>query len=966
MQLQPKFSLHFKNLSSCATKPISHCHALFARPFRGSFPCGGGATLFLLWFFAQHLHAQVNCPNPYFEVTRSVPTAPWNYQSSSSAPGAFQAFYTVRLRTSAASFPSSMTFERLNFSAKLTLNQFTSRINVPLTQQFSQGNYLQYLDLSPNAVANGEVTWTVGNPANLFCPPPEPGVTLNFGPLGNSIKLFTIVVDAAPGDKILMEALSGNVTACSPCGWEGEPLSVYTPNGALTMMPAPSACSPSRTLSFQPYTSPGLPGHRVSVLLQGQDVNWGSVLNKVDAVVHIAPNMLGFSDLDFIYENAPNTTGVSFFKKRKNADGSFDIYFVLNNFTCGLNAPPGTPQPLFYLVVGGQYNASQGGMLACSAAFGRASFTASSTCALAGTASTVSVPGYPACDNNLKVVASHTTASGCAPSLLFTVSHNNGAPLNLSYLKLSFGLYSEGNELSVGALSSTLPNPGNGTLTYIDGHTARYDYVSSTPVPLANGAQVSFPLDLTAACLKYYVLFAEATLVGGSTCSFGTEGTLPAPGSWPLCDPEVRVRVRKPDGLLLAPQYRVTVEALNSSYEMESFDDCLTENAFCPDLSHTPLQAKVEMLPSALNQHCACGVTTYDLVLISRHVLGLQMLLNHNAIAGDANKSASITAQDIVEVRKCILGIQTDFGPNDEPSWWYINDSYQFIPGNEFQNYGYRTQNKAPIVVGQPNVLNFAAVKVGDVNNSCFCAAQRPGEAGGGTPYLRVDAQQVRREGNMVSVPVWADAPTDLVALQAGLRFDPSVLALREVLPNPALLMWESVNFGRTRAAEGELRFAWAQPDGEALLPAQGLLFTLRFELAAGAELPRGPLCWASDNILEGYAYPEDGTEAPVRLRWEGAAAAERAEAAGAGPALALAPNPFAGTLRAFLYLEKAGEATLRLSDSRGARCFEQALQLGAGDNALEIPAEATAQPGLYFLQVETGGKTLQRRALRL
>ncbi|MDW8231136.1 MAG: hypothetical protein RMJ33_14985, partial [Saprospiraceae bacterium] len=52
------------------------------------------------------------------------------------------------------------------------------------------------------------------------------------------------------------------------------------------------------------------------------------------------------------------------------------------------------------------------------------------------------------------------------------------------------------------------------------------------------------------------------------------------------------------------------------------------------------------------------GVSTFDLVLINKHILGLEPLNSpYKMIAADANNSRSITTFDIVELRKLILGI---------------------------------------------------------------------------------------------------------------------------------------------------------------------------------------------------------------------------------------------------------------------------------------------------------------------
>jgi hypothetical protein len=71
------------------------------------------------------------------------------------------------------------------------------------------------------------------------------------------------------------------------------------------------------------------------------------------------------------------------------------------------------------------------------------------------------------------------------------------------------------------------------------------------------------------------------------------------------------------------------------------------------------------------------GVSTFDLVLINKHILGLEPLNTpYKMIAADANNSRSITTFDIVELRKLILGIYTEL-PNNT-SWRFVDRAYQF------------------------------------------------------------------------------------------------------------------------------------------------------------------------------------------------------------------------------------------------------------------------------------------------
>lgn len=111
------------------------------------------------------------------------------------------------------------------------------------------------------------------------------------------------------------------------------------------------------------------------------------------------------------------------------------------------------------------------------------------------------------------------------------------------------------------------------------------------------------------------------------------------------------------------------------------------------------------------------GVSTFDLVLISKHILGIEPLNSPwKMIAADANKSNSVTTFDIVESRKLILGIFSAY-PNNT-SWRFFPASASFpVPANPFAN-------MPPEFISIQNLQadytggNFKGVKTGDTNNT--------------------------------------------------------------------------------------------------------------------------------------------------------------------------------------------------------------------------------------------------------
>ena len=110
------------------------------------------------------------------------------------------------------------------------------------------------------------------------------------------------------------------------------------------------------------------------------------------------------------------------------------------------------------------------------------------------------------------------------------------------------------------------------------------------------------------------------------------------------------------------------------------------------------------------------GVTTFDLVLITKHILGtVQFDSPYKIIAADVNRSGSVTTFDLVALRKMILFIDADF-PNNT-SWRFVGRNFQFSnPANPFAD------NFPEVVsindLAQSIQANFIAIKVGDVNGS--------------------------------------------------------------------------------------------------------------------------------------------------------------------------------------------------------------------------------------------------------
>jgi hypothetical protein len=115
--------------------------------------------------------------------------------------------------------------------------------------------------------------------------------------------------------------------------------------------------------------------------------------------------------------------------------------------------------------------------------------------------------------------------------------------------------------------------------------------------------------------------------------------------------------------------------------------------------------------------HPLNGVSTYDLVLISKHILGLSKLSAAQLIAADANRDGKVTTYDIVLLRQLILGIIPELPGG--VSWRFWPYDYEFPdPDNPFAP-PFPERIEVPRSA-DPAINNFwfFGVKIGDVNFS--------------------------------------------------------------------------------------------------------------------------------------------------------------------------------------------------------------------------------------------------------
>ena len=752
-------------------------------------------------------------------------------------------------------------------------------------------------------------------------------------------------------------------------------------NSTLISFPAPAVSNNQLKLKFEYAYDIGLSCPTVRVFLDSPLMSLGVAnFGKVDGVIHIIPEMLSSYAIDLIVKSYQVGPPLNHKEVRKNADGSFDVYFSFEDYPDMNNPnslPLTNPQPIVQIVVNGLYNISQGGLLHASLVSGRWTLGPLSsnpvTYQLNSVPADIHIPGHELCDPRIKITGeAYKTVQDCSSGIRYVFTHNESQAIELSRLAFQFTITTGAmDDVVPGAITSTVPFAQSDghfeTLTNGSNTGYFYIYEHNGPIFLESGMFVDIPFEVKKGCATFYVSMGEAIPVNGANGTCALDVSL---GS-PLCDPKVFGKIMFENGKK-ARDYRVRLETIPvGNYELEENTFCQEKYSFCPDPTQGPFRIRVLKQPNA---PILCGVTTYDCVLISREILGIppstldspyKMIAANADLMLTSSGTQGVTTTDVTSIRKCILGVYpNDFGPFSAPSWWYIRESLN-LDLNPLLNSNYETANTVDVPTNGPNNYgNFFAVKVGDVNLSCadYCRPGKPDKAieKKPKPYLSIEFDNFKQVGNTLFIPIMADAPFSLIAAQAGFRFDPQMIQLKNVIPNLELPIGEA-HFGRAEQADGALRFAWDSYDGYTTLPKKGLLFTLEFELNPGQILSEEPLLWISDNVLESLVYSENGTVYPVRLNLN-AKTAKQISALG----LVVSPNPFQDNITAIIYAENPCKAVLRLTDNKGFTLQTQEVMLKEGDNAIELQANHATQPGVYFLSLEAAGNIIQRRVVKL
>lgn len=347
-----------------------------------------------------------------------------------------------------------------------------------------------------------------------------------------------------------------------------------------------------------------------------------------------------------------------------------------------------------------------------------------------------------------------------------------------------------------------------------------------------------------------------------------------------------------------------------------------------------------------LDNNILNGVSTYDLVLISKHILQFELLSSpYKIIAADVNNSGSVSTLDLVDLRKVILFIDDEFTNNT--SWRFVDASFVFPdPTDPFAT-------SFPEVftingLSEDEIADFVGIKVGDVNcsastNDLISSEDR--NADGDLVFALKD--QSLKAGETYRLDFEAQDFEKVEGFQFTISFDQNAIDFNEV-SNGDLSNLSNANFGLHKVNEGIITASWNANREAQSLDNGKTLFSFSFTALKDGQL--SDLISLNSRFTKAEAYNQNGLlNLSLQFVDENGTIA-----AGQFELYQNQPNPFKNETVIGFNLPESGKAVFKVFDISGRLIKMIEGDYYAGYNEISISRSELQGSGVLYYQLES------------
>lgn len=375
--------------------------------------------------------------------------------------------------------------------------------------------------------------------------------------------------------------------------------------------------------------------------------------------------------------------------------------------------------------------------------------------------------------------------------------------------------------------------------------------------------------------------------------------------------------------------------------------DQMTDNSGAYAFYNLNKNEEYGVIPTRNDDHLN-GVSTADLVAIQRHLLGRTELASpYKVMAADVNNTKSVTAGDIAELRKLILGIYSELP--DNTSWRFVDASQTFAdPYDPWIDPIYESINYHVLDTNQM-AANFIGIKVGDVTGDV--------NAGGLTNNGTRSNQTVRLYHVDESIAANTHASIDIHASETmsvegmQLTFELSGFHVESIESEVINISSSNYYFN---ADLGVVTFSW---NADELKEIQKDDVLLSIHGIGQLNVNASEMIHVSSSITKAEAYLENLEVANLELN-----ARNNMEQ---GMALYQnIPNPFTSVTRIPFELSADAGAELTVFDVTGKILHVAHLEGKAGYNEYALNLSQLTNSGVLYYQLESNQEVATKRML--
>lgn len=336
------------------------------------------------------------------------------------------------------------------------------------------------------------------------------------------------------------------------------------------------------------------------------------------------------------------------------------------------------------------------------------------------------------------------------------------------------------------------------------------------------------------------------------------------------------------------------------------------------------------------NMNWAEGLSTQDIVMLQRHILGIEEFTNpYQWIAGDVDRNGRLTAADITWIRKLVLGKITEVPGNE--SWRFIDEKYHFTnllnPLVEL----FAEQNTLNGFWQDTNI-NYRSIKVGDVSamNGLM-----------GSDYSqRMQKMKLKifdrafEPSDVMQVDLRLDKKINLEGLQLQLNIDQQLVELFKVEIIHGLCGSRNLSDEEYEYVNGQLKISWLSEKDCLEWEEDESLIRLTF-----GGLRKGKLSQVISlgGQIESELIPHGNIPVPVMLEFH-----QDLRMPLVIDSWNVDPNPFDAECEINFYASERGTGQLKLFDVTGKEVLVRPVNFGKGTNTVTISSDDLPSNGTY------------------